>query len=301
MRTAKKIVNAHEDAIWTVAWTKSNVILTGSVDETLKAWDPTKAEKEASLWKSQGTHDLAVLSVVANSDGTMLATSSMDGNIRTFDVKSGSEIKKIPAGQMETWTIAYHPKADLIASGTHTGKINIWDCKSGEKKGDAFETGGKFTMSVSYSPDGAYLACGSYDGGVNVFDAESGKSLLKLTSHHKAVRGLAFSPDSANLVTASDDMYIHVYDIKGKGEQIASLSGHQSWVLSTAFSPKGTQFASSSTDKKVKIWDWKTKECIHTFDAHTDQVWSLAYSPDGKQLASVSDDKSLLIFDVADK
>jgi len=190
MRCSKKKENAHDDAIWSVAWSKSNLILTASVDESAKVWDPEKLDNPVVL--GSGTHDLAVLSVVSNSEGTVGATSSMDGMIRTFDLKTGKMLKSINAGQMETWTIAYHPKSDILISGTHTGKINVWDMKSGEKQ-STMDSEGKFTMSVTYSPDGSRVACGSFDGNVQVFDVESGKAILKLTGHHKAVRSLTFS------------------------------------------------------------------------------------------------------------
>ena len=38
-RAAKKIEHAHKDSIWSVAYcSEANVIVTGSVDETVKIW-----------------------------------------------------------------------------------------------------------------------------------------------------------------------------------------------------------------------------------------------------------------------
>ena len=36
--TTQRIENAHADGIWTINWTKKNMVLTGSVDETMKSW-----------------------------------------------------------------------------------------------------------------------------------------------------------------------------------------------------------------------------------------------------------------------
>ena len=69
---------AHNDGIWSVCWTKSNLIVTGSVDESVKVWNPDDLTQPKYHLKG---HDLAVVSVAANADGKQAAASSMDGAI----------------------------------------------------------------------------------------------------------------------------------------------------------------------------------------------------------------------------
>ena len=61
------------------------------------------------------------------------------------------------------------------------------------------------------------------------------------------MRSICFSPDSKCLYTASDDGFIHIYDVNSK-QLIDSLSGHNSWVLSIAASPDGNSLVSGSAD-----------------------------------------------------
>ncbi len=37
-KAGKRVENAHEDEIWSVGWSSAGKIITGSVDETVKAW-----------------------------------------------------------------------------------------------------------------------------------------------------------------------------------------------------------------------------------------------------------------------
>ena len=254
--------------------------------------------EEKAAYTFEG-HDLAVVSVTANGDGTRAASSSMDGSIRIYDLTSGSTVKTINAGPAETWTISHHPTQNLVASGTHSGVVNLWDTTQGTKTvlGSA---GNKFAMSVKFSPNGRYVASGTFDGGVTVFDVEEKKN-VKLSGHTKAVRALAFTAGSDMLITGSDDHSINVYEIRS-GEQVASLSGHKSWVLDvTASSRSEHQIVSASSDKKLKVWDLRTKECVHTFDHHSDQVWGVAFDPSSTHIASVSDDCALVISDCHEK
>jgi len=293
----KRVEGAHDDSIWAISWAKSNVIVTGSLDETVKVWDPADMKTPKHKF---GSHELAIVSVDCNNDGTKVVTSSMDGQIRVYDLESAKLFQTINAGAVETWTISYMPGKDVVASGAHSGSVNIWDMKTG-KKAQTLTTEGKFTMSLAYSQDAAYLACGSHDGIVHIFDSKSNKSLHKISAHNKAVRSLTFNNNGSSLITGAEDAHIKSYDVKG-GNQEKNITGHSSWVLSVQMNPKNNrQIASSSSDKKVKIWDFQTNESVHTFDNHDDQVWGISYSPDGNYLASVSDDCSLQIFEVKEK
>lgn len=294
--------NAHSEGIWTVAWTrKTNTIITGSADESVKFWNPDNTSEP--IVTLADNNNLATIGVSANAEGTRAASSSMDGILRIYDVALGKSIRTVNALPQEIWTISMHPTLSLMATGSHAGKVNVWDW-SGDFTKEALPTEGKFTMSVCYSPCGKYLAAGSIDGTVTLFDVAT-KSPFKLTgqfAHVKAVRSLSFSADSKLLFSASDDGSINAYAVQTH-EFIGSFAGHMSWVLSVACNPMGesggvVQFASSGADKKVKIWDFNMRQCIHTFEGHTNQVWSLAYDEKGSRLASVGDDCFLRIWHV---
>ncbi len=85
-------------------------------------------------------------------------------------------------------------------------------------------------MQVAYSPNGKYLVTGHHDGTVNLIDAETNKSITKMASAHaKPVRGLCFSPDSRMIISGSEDMHVHMYEV-GSHNLVASVAGHSSWV-----------------------------------------------------------------------
>lgn len=50
---------------------------------------------------------------------------------------------------VDTWTVGFSPDSKFIATGTHSGKINLIGVESGKKE-SVLDTRGKFIMSVAY-------------------------------------------------------------------------------------------------------------------------------------------------------
>jgi hypothetical protein len=51
-----------------------------------------------------------------------------------WNLEDGKQVNTIDAGATETWSVAYHPKIDVVATGTHTGGINVFEVKDGSKR-----------------------------------------------------------------------------------------------------------------------------------------------------------------------
>ena len=80
------------------------------------------------------------------------------------------------------------------------------DGAQGGGPGSAGPPAGRFVLSVACSPDGRWLAAGCMDGSVAVFDLPGGGRFAHwLRGHSMPVRSLAFTPDSAHVLTACDD------------------------------------------------------------------------------------------------
>uniref|UniRef100_H3A7T6 Superkiller complex protein 8 n=1 Tax=Latimeria chalumnae TaxID=7897 RepID=H3A7T6_LATCH len=289
---------AHDDAIWTVAWGMSEkdgseTIVTGSLDDLVKVWKWAD-EKLELQWALEG-HQLGVVSVDISHTGTIAASSSLDAHIRLWDLETGKQIKLLDAGPVDAWSVAFSPDSKYLATGSHLGKVNIFGVESGKKE-FSLDTRGKFILSIAYSPDGKYLASGAIDGIINIFDIATGKLLHTLEGHAMPIRSLTFSPDSQLLVTASDDGYIKIYDVQ-HASLAGTLSGHGSWVLSVAFCPDDTHFVSSLSRKGVKIKRIYIYVCIFIYFKILLQVWGAKYNGNGSKIVSVGDDQEVHVYD----
>jgi WD40 repeat protein len=94
-------------------------------------------------------------------DGKRLASSSVDGTIKLWNVETGKEQFAIMHGKRY----------------------------------------GGYIESVAFSPNGKVLATASEDKSVKLWDASTGKLKATLSGHVGGVRGLAFSPDGKTLAS----------------------------------------------------------------------------------------------------
>jgi hypothetical protein len=74
-----------------------------------------------------------------------------------------------------------------------------------------------------------------------------------LAGHTGMVISAGFSPDGTNLVSASVDQTVRVWDV-ATGECVQTLQGHTDYVRSAGFSPDGTKLVSASGDKTLWLW-----------------------------------------------
>lgn len=313
----KSVENAHDESVWAAAWVPATesrpaLLLTGSLDETVKLWRPD----ELALERTNAGHFLGVVSVAAHPSGVIAASASIDSFVRVFDVDTNATIATLEAPPSEVWQMQFDPKGTTLAvAGGGSASIKLWDTATWEliatlsiprpEQPKPSEKGNKkFVLSVAWSPDGRRLACGSMDGTISIFDRARAKFLHHLEGHFMPVRSLVFSPVEPRLLfSASDDAHVHMYDSEGKS-LVGSMSGHASWVLSVDVSPDGAALATGSSDRTVRLWDLSMRAAVQTMSNHSDQVWGVAFRPmagagvrAGGRLASVSDDKSISLYD----
>jgi WD40 repeat protein len=117
---------------------------------------------------------------------------------------------------------------------------------------------------------------------------------LRILNHDGSVYAVSFSPDGAQVATASDDGTARVWD-GVTGEVIATLN-HSGWVSAVSFSPDGAQVVTASNDGTARVWDGVTGEVIATLN-HDGSVYAVSFSPDGAQVATASNDGTARVWD----
>jgi hypothetical protein len=125
-----------------------------------------------------------------------------------------------------------------------------------------------------------------------------GALLLTLTGHSNWVRAVAITPDNKQVVSASSDNTLKLWDV-ATGEELATLTGHSDSVNAVAITPDNKQVVSASSDNTLKLWDVATGSERATLTGHSDSVNAVAITPDGKQAVSASWDNTLKLWDLA--
>ncbi|GAA5509534.1 WD40 repeat domain-containing protein [Novipirellula caenicola] len=135
--------------------------------------------------------------------------------------------------------------------------------------------------AIDFRADSMTLAVGSGEpsrsGSVKIFDVRNGTVLRDLGELHlDTVLGLAFSPDSQTLASASADRTIGLTNV-ASGETTRRLEGHTHHVLSVAWQDSGDVLASAAADQTVKLWNTETGETSRTVSGFPKEVTAVQF------------------------
>jgi WD40 repeat protein len=240
-------------------------------------------------------HSDVVHSVAYSPDGKRLASASMDGTVKVWDVNSKQILLDL-SGAGAVYSVAFRPNGESLASGSLDGKVKIWNARSGRLLNTLVgHTGAVYR--VVFSPNGKLLVSVGADTRVRLWDAASGRLLHILSGHTAAVRALAFSPDGKNITTGGDDQEVKIWDI-ATGKEVRTLHGSKGTVYGVAFSPDGVHLATASINRDVRVWHLPSAREVLTLSGHSAPVNAVAFSPNGQLLATASDDKKVKVWDM---
>lgn len=259
-----------------------SLLISGSLDGTIRAWDTHTLQECISIDKASPTP-------------WKLDSKPLRSSLPKID------------------SIALHPNQKWIAAGNISGGVALWDLYSGD---NIVGMGGHSAFTpIAFSPDGKLLATCDDHVGFNLCDISTGKRIYPqqgqavfgrvsssvsrttwMTSAPNLI-SIAFSPDGAVLAGGSRQGLVTLWDLKTK-QEIGKVKGHQKSITSLVFSPDGQFLISSSGDCMLKLWDFPSLQHVCTFAGHTHRICAAALSLDGKRLVSSSTDRTICFWTV---
>ncbi|MBL6931452.1 MAG: c-type cytochrome [Rhodospirillales bacterium] len=126
-----------------------------------------------------------------------------------------------------------------------------------------------------------------------------GGARADLIGHGGMVRDIAISPDGAQVLTASFDYSIRLWDFATQ-QNLKLLDAHTGPVNTAVFLPDGKSALSAGKDGAILRWDLKTAKVIASFTGHGMHVMALALRPGGKTFASASWDGTVRLWSLQD-
>ncbi len=260
---------------------------------------------EVRLWREAGqklhlvwqAHTDQVYSIAFSPHERTLASGSLDGSVKLWEVASGTLLWS--SWQTKgTTCLAFAPDGSLLASGGLDTTVRLWDPKLGTLLEEVPHPGPVFALA--WSLDGRLLASGDFAGTIRIWQRQPtgpARCMQTLSGHSNWVRGLAFAPGGSRLASASWDGTLKLWELES-GRCLETLEEHTERVQALAWSPDGGMLASGSFDHTIRLWDAQEGTLRAVLQGHSGIVYGLVFTPDSRHLLSGSDDGTLRLWDV---
>ena len=222
-------------------------------------------------------------------DGSHLATGSVDGLVRIWDVESWTLKQGPMTGHRSAVVfVAFSPDGTQIATAAGDRTVRLWDVITGNPIGEPMTGHNGVVWTLAFSPDGTTLASGSEDTRVILWDIRTGTMKgTPLQGHRWWVRSVVFTHDGRFLLSGSGDMNVRMWDAKTGASFGAPLKERiLGFAPSFVLSPDGTRGIIASGAHDVTIWDIPATVNKALPPGHSHHVFSVAFSPDDTLIAS---------------
>lgn len=263
---------------------------------------------EHLLYNSLEGHKGKVTSAAFSPDGKRAITASDDRTARIWNVTESRVIKVLEGHTKGVTGACFSPDGRLVVTASRDGTVQIRDAQSGQLLRTLKYNGADVT-SVSFSRDGKQIVTASRDNIVRIWDPADGRMLrppIKMPGDaendaeddYYGFNSASFSPDGKQVVTASEDDTVRIWDT-ADGRQVRVLGKHLQCVNTAVFSPDGNQIVTASDDNTARVWNTETGYS-KALKGHTDDVVNAVFSGDGAYVVTASKDNTVRIWDWAE-
>ncbi len=207
----------------------------------------------AIKWQSLSASLHPIYSLALSPDETLVAA-GRGNRITVYDVLRQRAVATLADPELGdvahrdfVHTLDFSPDGQWLASGGYR-VIKLWQKVSPIEEQRSLEGG---VAKMAASPDGNWIATGRPDGTVRLEPRTAGGEVRTLEGTGTAVSGLAFTADSAALLTAAADT-VRRWNV-ADGALMGELKA-PSPVLAVLASPDGAQVFTGHADGVVRVW-----------------------------------------------
>ncbi|MDI1355356.1 MAG: caspase family protein [bacterium] len=205
-----RILSEHTAEITALAYNPiTNFLASAAKDKSIKIWDNSK--NKVSLLTLTG-HEKDITDLEYSADGKLLFSASLDNTIKIWDATTGEIIQTIEAQSGGLTSLALSSDQTLFASGGVNGLLTIWDF---DKRTKLIEIKGYKSQinSISLSGDKRFIAVAGNSKVIQIYNISTGKLEKEIAAHDMDITGIGFCNKGTQLVSASKDGSLKVWDV----------------------------------------------------------------------------------------
>jgi WD40 repeat protein/serine/threonine protein kinase len=280
----------------------ANAIVSTGYDDRVRLWSIDQYDEEQRMpGLALRGHVGPVLSARFSPKGESIVTASLDRTARTWNTKTGGEVRVLREGHSYLASRAiFFPKSRRLLTSGGDGTVRIWDLDRQAELRVFDRTG--YRAAAAISPDERMILTGSSDlvaegarpHGAILSSAETGEPLHPLVGSHKApVTCVAFSPAAERpLALTGDDNGVFQLWNSATGEPVGPrIDQHASPIVAAEFAADGQSLVTADAGGHAFRWsiiDPAAIEKRHVYP-HPAGIQSLALTHDGHLLTGGTD------------
>nr|XP_026689544.1 WD repeat-containing protein on Y chromosome isoform X2 [Ciona intestinalis] len=243
-----------------------NILATGSLDHLVRIWNPYVVARPIVILQG---HSTGICDVVINEAYGQIVTYSKDAIIKVWDIKEQTCLQtispKFPSLQLDR--IPDHGEVPLSLYGS-PHNIMILTCND----------------SI------ALLKMGKLEP----------KAELPVT-HEAALCGAAYNPLFHQIVTASDDSTVSVWDIETGSKSLTFSNAHgQEEITCLSFDDTCRRLFTGARDGTIKVWSFQNGNCLHELEPLEEAEVTGVLSFQDRTILAVGWNRRIVIYDDSD-
>ena len=214
----------HRQAVQAVAWSPDGSIMaSGGDDGKIKLWNTHTGFCYVTFTDHTGPITSLTFMGGAGGRGVALVSASLDGTVRAFDCVRYRNFRTLAAPDMPQFvSVAVDAAGELVAAGgADPFNIYVWSLATG-KLLDVLAGHEGPIPCLAFKPDASALASVSWDRTMRVWDVFGSGGTRETFDHPSDVLGVAWRPDGKQIVTASREGALHLWDPE-RGQGLGSI------------------------------------------------------------------------------
>jgi periodic tryptophan protein 2 len=223
-------LKSHTAAITAIRFSNSSVVMSASLDGTVRAHDLNRYRNFRTYTTPQPCQ---FTSLAVDPSGEVVVAGTMDPfHIYTWNVQSGKLLDILTGHVGPISELTFHPSRGTLASSSWDGIVKIWDLYKREGEPESFRHN-QDVVCCTFRPDGKQMCTGTIGGILSIWDVDDGKLLLeidgkrdiaggrkvndRMTSDNNAASryftSVCYSADGTCILAGGNSKYICIYEV----------------------------------------------------------------------------------------
>lgn len=235
------------------------------------------------------SHTYAIDRLTLSPDQRLVATSSSEGYIKVWDVRSGSLLYTLQSQAAANFdglkSLCFTPNDRYLLAGWLN--VEIWDMKTGKLISTFRSNSGAFIYSQDVSAN-SKIAISGLGSSVSVWEVPSG-NVIRSYAQNSFIRCVKFMPGDSTFLVGCKDSTFRLYFIhsdkaikefkKNDGEiEALNISGHNDVIV-------------SGTNRSISFWNVHNSELIKSVPGHPMNDRSLLFDQGDHNLLVAESDQ----------